>query len=89
MKMVLFGFKSCGQRYPSASDIFASNGNSGSHFWRSLHKIKHLFKLGASHVVVHERRTMFWLDHWNGTEPLRSRFPSLFEICEDSAISVA
>jgi hypothetical protein len=58
-------------KYTSAADIFAGNRNSGSQFWKSLHKIKHLFKLGASHVVVDGRRTMFWLDQWYGEEPLR------------------
>jgi hypothetical protein len=76
-------------KYPSATDIFACNGNGGSHFWRILHKIKHLFKLGASHMVVDGRHTLFWLDLWNGSEPLRSRFPSLFVICEDPTISVS
>jgi hypothetical protein len=39
--------------------------------------------------VVDGRCTMFWLDHWTGTKPLRTRFPYLFEICGDASISVA
>jgi hypothetical protein len=76
-------------KYSSASDIFAGNGAGGSPFWRSLHKIKHLFKLGAAHVVVDGRRTLFWLDLWVDLQPLRDRFPSLFAICEEQMISVA
>jgi hypothetical protein len=76
-------------KYPSAADIFAGNENGGSQFWKSLHKVKHLFKMGASHVVVNGRRTMFWLDQWYGDEPLRCKFPSLFEICGDSTSTVA
>jgi hypothetical protein len=51
--------------------------------------IKHLFKLGARHMVVDGRRTMFWLDKWHGAEPLRTRFPGLFDICDDPTVSVA
>jgi hypothetical protein len=76
-------------KYASADDIFAGNGAGGSPFWRSLHKIKHLFKLGAVYGVVDGRRTLFWLDLWEGLQPLRDRFPSLFAICEDPMISVA
>jgi hypothetical protein len=39
--------------------IFAGNSSGGSPFWQSLHKIKHFFKLGAAHVVVDGRRTLF------------------------------
>jgi hypothetical protein len=76
-------------KYPSAADIFAGNKNSGSQFWKSLHKIKHLIKMGASHVVVDGRCTMFWIDQWYGDKPLRCKFHSLFEISGDSTITVA
>jgi hypothetical protein len=39
--------------------------------------------------VVDGRHTLFWLDLWNGSEPLSDRFPSLFAICEDPTILVA
>jgi hypothetical protein len=58
-------------------------------FWRSLHKIKHFFKLGTAHVVVDGRRTFFWLDLWVGSQSLKDSFPSLFTICEDPMISFA
>jgi hypothetical protein len=76
-------------KYASADDIFAGSGVGGSPFWRSLHKIKHLFKLGAAYGVVDGQRTLFWLDLWEGLQPLRDRLPSLFAICEDPMISVA
>jgi hypothetical protein len=34
-------------KYDSANNIFAGSGQGGSQFWRSIHKIKHLFKLEA------------------------------------------
>jgi hypothetical protein len=65
-------------KYPEASDIFAGNGQGGSQFWKSLHKIKHLFKLGAQHTVVDGRRTLFWLDNWHHLGVLNDAFPALF-----------
>jgi hypothetical protein len=76
-------------KYPSATDIFAGNSSGGLTFWRSLHKIKHFFKLGTAHVVVDGRRTFFWLDLWVGSQSLKDSFPSLFTICEDPMISFA
>ena len=34
-------------KYLGADNIFEASSEGGSQFWRSLHKIKHLFKLGA------------------------------------------
>ena len=38
-------------KYLVNEDIFASSSRGGSQFWRSLGKIKHLFKLGARHSI--------------------------------------
>jgi hypothetical protein len=76
-------------KYPTAEDIFAGTTTSRSQFWRSLHKIKHFFKLGATHVVKSGNRTSFWSDRWAGQLPLTERFPRLFSICLDQASSVA
>jgi hypothetical protein len=67
-------------KYNSVDDIFADSGRGGSQFWRSLHKIKHLFKLGAKHVILNGRRTQFLLDTWTGDRALKDRFPLLFSI---------
>jgi hypothetical protein len=61
----------------------------GSPFWKSLHKIKHFFKLGAKHMVCDGKRTMFWLDLWAGRRPLRDSFPTLFSICDNPQLLVA
>jgi hypothetical protein len=76
-------------KYPDASDLFTGSGHGGSHFWKSIHKIKHYFKLGAKHAVGDGRRTRFWSDWWLGREPLKDSFPYLFSVCEDTNQSVA
>jgi hypothetical protein len=76
-------------KYPEASDFFAGNGQGGSQFWKSLHKIKHIFKLGARHTVVDGRRTLFWLDNWHHLGVLKDAFPALFAICDNESVSVA
>jgi hypothetical protein len=60
-----------------------------SPFWKSLHKIKHYFKLGARHQIGDGARTQFWFDVWVGPRPLRDCFPNLFSICDNPIISVA
>jgi hypothetical protein len=76
-------------KYGDASDLFSGSGQGGSPFWRSLHKIKHLFKVGAKHVVRNGVRTNFWKDWWLGRGPIMDSFPSLFAICDNPDISVA
>jgi hypothetical protein len=70
-------------KYPGAADIFASNAQGGSPFWRSLHKIKHYFKLGAKYSVGNDTKIRFWMDLWIGDAPLSSRFVRLFQISAD------
>jgi hypothetical protein len=76
-------------KYRDAKDIFSGSGQGGSQFWKGLHKVKHLFKVGAKHQVRDGARTSFWLDWWIGTSPLKDSFPSLFAICGHEAIPVA
>jgi hypothetical protein len=68
-------------KYPSSENIFAGSGHRGSQFWKSIHKIKHFFKLGAKHVINDGNRTLFWFDRWCDDQPLKDRFPGLFNIC--------
>jgi mannosylglycoprotein endo-beta-mannosidase len=67
-------------KYPGAADIFGSNPQGGSPFWRTLHKIKHYFKLGAKFTVGNGSKVRFWTDLWTGDSPLSSRFVRLFQI---------
>jgi hypothetical protein len=76
-------------KYDSANNIFAGSGQGGSQFWRSLHKIKHLFKLGAKHSVCDGNRTQFWMDIWTCEVALRDRFPELFNISNSHMSTVA
>jgi hypothetical protein len=39
-------------KYVGAMNIFNANPLGGSPFWRSIHKVKNLFKLGANTVWV-------------------------------------
>jgi hypothetical protein len=46
-------------KYIDMSDFFRSKEGQGSQFWRSLHKIKHLFKWGTIHKVGNGNLTPF------------------------------
>ena len=76
-------------KYLVNDDIFTSSSRGGSQFWKRLVKIKHLFKLGARHVVHNGQRTLFWTDCWQGADILKDRFPLVFAVCDNQQISVA
>ena len=76
-------------KYTPQGDIFSGSDRGGSQFWTSLHKIKHLFKLGAKYSVCNGQKTRFWTDWWQGEAPLYLRFPQLFSICDNPTLSVA
>jgi hypothetical protein len=82
-------FKLLRAKYMNVDNIFARNSQGGSQFWRSIHKIKHLFKLGAKFLPGSGERIFFWTDWWHGEGPLALRFPRLFDICNSKSISVA
>jgi hypothetical protein len=44
-------------KYVEARDIFSGMSQGGSPFWKSLHKIKHFFKLGVRHQIRDGVRT--------------------------------
>jgi hypothetical protein len=46
-------------KYLKHDDFFKSNGRMGSQFWKSLHKVKHLFKWGPIHMVGNDKITQF------------------------------
>jgi hypothetical protein len=49
-------------KYLNVDNIFVNNGQGGSQFWRSINKIKHLFKLGAKFELGNGERVFFWTD---------------------------
>jgi hypothetical protein len=76
-------------KYMPQGDFFKSNGRVGSQFWKSLHKLKHLFKWVAIHKVGNGRITQFRNDVWLTSSPLRIGFPRLYVVCSNQDISVA
>jgi hypothetical protein len=53
-------FKLLRAKYFNVDNIFARNSQGGSQFWRSLHKIKHLFKLGAKFTPGNGEKIFFF-----------------------------
>lgn len=68
-------------KYSGSRNIFASIPQGGSQFWHSIHKIKEHFKLGAMFHLGDGTAVLFWHDWWTGDDPLKDRFPRLFDIC--------
>jgi hypothetical protein len=75
-------------KYMQDGDFFKSRDAQSSQFWRSLHKVKHLFKWGTVHQVGNGGITKFWNDVWLTSSPLRVCFLRLYEICDNKNISV-
>jgi hypothetical protein len=76
-------------KYRDSDNLFEGSGQGDSQFWKSLHKFKQFFKLGAKHIIGDGRRTCFWTDWWIRERPLKEIFPNLFNICENPTQSVA
>jgi hypothetical protein len=76
-------------KYMKEGDLFKSKDTVGSQFWKSLHKMKHLFKWGAMHKVGNGKLTQFLNDVWLTSSPLRICFLELYEICDNKNVSVA
>ena len=51
-----------------------------SHFWKGLMNVKDSFMSFGSFKVKDGSQTHFWMDTWLGNQPLKDRFPSLFNI---------
>jgi hypothetical protein len=63
--------------------FFKSKDSHESQFWKALHKVMHMFKWGAIHVVGDGKCTQFWNDVWITASPLRIGFPRIYDICEN------
>jgi hypothetical protein len=70
-------------------DFYKTNGKKGSQFWKSLHKVKDLFKWGAVHRVGNDSRTQLCNDVLIKSSSLRVCFPKIFAVCDDRGIYVA
>jgi hypothetical protein len=51
-----------------------------SHFWKGLMNVKDSFLSFGSFRVKDGSQTRFWMDTWLGNQPLKDKFPSLFNI---------
>lgn len=69
-------------------NLFNSNCNGASQFWKGLHKVKHLFQWGAMFEVHNGEMVRFWQDVWLGNTPLRIRFPNLFKTCDNAEVRI-
>jgi hypothetical protein len=65
-------------------------GQGGFQFWKSLHKVKHFFKLGAKYLVGDGHQTCFGLTGGpGGRGALKDTFPYLFSVYENPSQLVA
>ena len=60
-----------------------------SHFWKGLMNVKDSFMTFGSFKVKDGSQTRFWMDTWLGNQPLKDKFPSLFNIVRRKQDSVA
>jgi hypothetical protein len=57
-------------KYLRDKDLLLDTHRTGSQLWIAIQKLKHLFKLGAKHLVQNGNATSFWRDWWQGSGPL-------------------
>jgi hypothetical protein len=69
-------------KYLKRSNFFGSSQQGVSQFWKSLHKVKHLFQWGAEYRVHKGKSVRFWHDSWIGGMPLKIQYRLVFEICQ-------
>jgi hypothetical protein len=56
--------------------------------WKEINALSQLGQTGSSVVLGNGQDTAFWLDRWAGDCALSSQFHHLFQLCEDSLVSV-
>jgi hypothetical protein len=75
-------------KYLRGRGFFASSGRGVHNFGKGLHRVKHLFKWGAIHIVGRGDQTRFWEDVWIDKVLLRVKYPELFSLCSDPDVLV-
>jgi hypothetical protein len=60
-----------------------------SHFWSGLMDVKNIFLEKGRFIVQDGTQTRFWEDLWIGDAPLKSRYPSLYNIVRKKNATVA
>jgi hypothetical protein len=69
-------------KYLKRHNFHGSSQQGSSQFWKSLHKVKHLFHWGAEYKVHMGDSVRFWHDTWFGEMPLKIQYKLVFEICQ-------
>jgi hypothetical protein len=60
-----------------------------SHFWSGLMQVKRLVLERGRFKIQNGTQTRFWEDLWIGTEPLMTKYPSLYNLVRKKNASVA
>jgi hypothetical protein len=60
-----------------------------SHFWSGLMQVKRLVSKRSRFKIQDGTQTRFWEDLWIGTEPLMTKYPSLYNIVRKKNVTVA
>lgn len=60
-----------------------------SQFWQGLHRVKHLFKWGATFRVSNGKHCKFWEDCWAKEVPLCISHENLYRMTRDPHCSVS
>lgn len=76
-------------KYFPDEEFRETTSQEGSQFWKSLHKVKHLFNWGACFSLNNGKSISFWKNVWIGEYPLKVQFNRLYEICADPDDSVS
>jgi hypothetical protein len=75
-------------KYLGDNGFFDSTGAGGSQFWKGLHKVKHLFKWGASFTIGNGKLCRFWEDCWLHEVPLKILYGDLYQLVRDPNVFV-
>ena len=65
-------------KYLRDKDLLVESHPYGSQFWKSIQKVKDVFRLGAKHTIGNGHSTRLWLDWWIGSGPPSESFPEIF-----------
>jgi hypothetical protein len=77
------------QKYCRNRNIFCSDINHASSFWKGVILAAQVVKFGYRWVVGNGQRVRFWEDTWFGTAPLAIQFWELYSICYEKTKTTA
>ena len=73
-------FKLLKDKYLKNANFFASKAKGSSQFWQGLHRVKHLFKWGATFTIGNGKNCLFWQDSWIHDVPLKILYEDLYKM---------